>query len=79
MKMAMRKQFKIKSFDDFIKFIETQNVSESDLQEILSKTIGIYIFFNSHDDKRILINDLKNYWSKYKNKPLEDQALLLND
>lgn len=75
----MSEQIEINTFDDLINFIETQNASTKDIQNIISKTVGVYVFLNSDNDKTQLIKDLKTYWSKYKNKPLAERPMFLCD
>ena len=77
--MVMEKQYIIKSFDDLIEFIETQDASSKDIQEIISKTIGVYTFLKPHFNKTALLQDLKSYWSEFKNRSLTDRPLFLTD
>jgi hypothetical protein len=75
----MKKQIKIKSFNDLIEFIEIQNAPAIDVQDIIAMTMGVYVSFTSQDHKIKLIKDLKRYWSKYKNRPLKDRPIFLGD
>ena len=70
--MVMEKQYIVKSFDDLIEFIETQDASSKDIQEIISKTIGVYSFLTPQYNKSELIEDLKSYWLEYKNNPITE-------
>jgi hypothetical protein len=64
--MAMNKQFKIRSFDDLIEFIENEEASPKEIEEIVRQTIGVIILFDDYYDKSYLINRLKDFWHKFK-------------
>jgi len=68
MKMVMRKQFKIRSFDDLIDFIENEDAPKKDIGNIISNILSVWVWSSQYKDKKELIKDLREYWSKWKNK-----------
>ena len=68
----MNKSVVISSFNDLIDFLETNEVSFEEVERIVSKTIGVYVWV---EDKTKLIQDLKEYWKEYKNKPLSERPI----
>ena len=71
------KQISITSFDELIEFIKTQNAPMKDIFKIVSETVGVKVFFTSHDDKELLITDLNHYWNAYKNRPIHNRPIML--
>ncbi len=70
----MNNQISINSFNELIKFIENNEVSNKDIAEIILKTMRVFIFF---ENKENLILELKEYWNLYKDKPLNERPLFL--
>ncbi len=62
----MTKQFKIKSFDDLIEFIENEEASLKDIEEIVRQTMRVIVISDEKYDKRDLIEKLKDFWNKFK-------------
>ena len=65
--MAMTKQFKIKSFDDLIEFIQNEDASLKDIEEIVRQTMCVIVLLGDNYDKSYLIEKLKNFRNKYRN------------
>ena len=63
----MTKQFKIKSFDDLIEFIENEDTSLKDIEEIVRLTMCVIVLLGEEYDKSYLIEKLKNFRNKYGN------------
>ena len=62
----MTKQFKIKSFDDLIEFIENEEASLKEIEEIIRQTLRVIVISDEKYDKRDLIEKLKDFWNKFK-------------
>lgn len=73
----MSEQITINSFEDLIEVLETNNLSNKDAEEIVSKAIGVYTLMDLNKDKSNFINELKSFWKIYKNKPLTDRPIFL--
>ena len=63
----MTKQFKIKSFGDLIEFIENEEASLKDIEEIVRQTMSVIVISDEKYDKRHLIEKLKDFRNKYRN------------
>ena len=64
--MEATEQLKIKSFDDLIRFIENHDLTDNDINSIISSTMGV-IVIHDYNTKAELIERLKVYWGKWKN------------
>ena len=62
----MTKQFKIKSFDDLVEFIENEEASLKDIEKIIRQTMRVIVISDEKYDKRDLIEKLKDFWNKFK-------------
>jgi len=72
----MRKmQFKINKFSDLVKLIEDHDLSKEQIDTLLTNTVGIYIG-KDIPEKKVLIEQLNNYWHKYKD--YKERPLFLN-
>ena len=63
----MTKQFKIKSFDDLIEFIENEEASLKEIEEIVRQTMCVIVLLGEEYDKSYLIEKLKDFKNKYTN------------
>ena len=61
----MTKQFKIKLFDDLIEFIENEEASLKEIEEIVRQTMCVIVLLGENYDKSYLIEKLKDFRSKY--------------
>jgi len=62
----MTKQFKIKSFDDLIEFIENEEASLKDIESIINHTMRVIVISDEKYDKSHMIDKLKDFWDKFK-------------
>ena len=63
----MTKQFKIKLFDDLIEFIENEEASLKEIEEIVRQTMCVIVLLGEEYDKSYLIEKLKEFRNKYRN------------
>lgn len=66
----------IKTFDNLLTFIETNELKESEIIVIIENTIGIYIAKNFNKNK--LIRKLIFFWSEWSDKPIAERPLFLD-
>ena len=65
--MAMERQYKISSFDDLIYFIENEEASLKEIENIINQTLRVIVISGEDYDKSLLIEELKTFWNKFKN------------
>ena len=73
----MSEEITISSFDELIKILETSDLSNKEAEEIVSKTIGIYMLMDVNDNRDMYVHKLKSFWKMYKDKPLYDRPIFL--
>lgn len=69
-------QFKINKFSDIIQLIEEYDLSNEQIDKLLTNTVGIYTG-KEMPDKKELIEQLKSYWNMYKD--YQERPLFLNN
>jgi len=65
---------KIETFQDLINFIETTDISITEIAKLCKETIDLYIVF--YTDKEEVLKDLKQYWVKYEHE--QERPIFLN-
>lgn len=73
--------YEINTFDDLIIFIETKELKENQIYEIVQKTINVLILLpiDKEFSKQKLIKEIKEFWSKWGNKPVSERPIFLTD
>lgn len=73
--------YKIDTFEQFIYFIENNNLKQHQIEALVHKTINVIVFteISKKFSKPELIKDLKVYWNKWSEKPKNQRPFMLID
>jgi hypothetical protein len=66
----------INDFDELLTFLERKEVNSKHINEILSKSIGV--FYYPEDEKTEIIRQLKKYWITFGKLPINERPIFLN-
>lgn len=73
--------YKIDTFEDLILFIENTELKQQQIETLILKSINVILIteIGRSYSKTELIKDLKEFWSKWGNKPVSERPIFLTD
>jgi hypothetical protein len=66
----------INNFDELLTFLERKEVTKEHINELVSRTIGVYCYVE--DEKEEIIRQLREYWNSFGNLPINERPIFLS-